>query len=249
MRSRTLRTVGSLPDISAVVQAARVSYGTGTKTVRRDRELIDYLLRHQHTSPFEQVVITVHAKMPIFVARQWGRHRTARLNEISGRYSEMKDEFYLPDAGRIKPQDKVNRRIPFRKQYLLVELLVPEADVVLTDGSDRVQARGRGEVCLRGGDSPLRLKADFLVSAGLSYDPETYTLRLVDPVVEDLNIANVPEAYNGLLTGPAQRIAKMFVKDIPVYTIRDEGLRNRLTRAFLKRVVIHDGEVEVTLGY
>jgi thymidylate synthase (FAD) len=82
-----------------IVQAARVSYGAGTTSYRRDAALIDYLLRNDHTSPFEQVVLTFHAKMPIFVARQWIRHRTARVNEISGRYSVMKDEFYLP-AGR-----------------------------------------------------------------------------------------------------------------------------------------------------
>ncbi|MBO7453440.1 MAG: FAD-dependent thymidylate synthase, partial [Clostridiales bacterium] len=81
---------------SRIVQSARVSYGDGTKTVREDAGLIDYLLRHQHTSPFEQVVLTFHVKMPIFVARQWIRHRTARVNEISGRYSIMRDEFYLP---------------------------------------------------------------------------------------------------------------------------------------------------------
>ena len=105
-----VRLVDYLGSDARIVQAARVSYGPGTKTVRKDRMLIDYLLRHRHTSPFEQVVITVHAKMPIFVARQWVRHRTARLNEISGRYSEMKDEFYLPDPERIKPQDKIDRQ-------------------------------------------------------------------------------------------------------------------------------------------
>ena len=77
-----------------IVQSARVSYGEGTKTVSQDGALIDYLLRHQHTSPFEQVVMTFHVKMPIFVARQWVRHRTGRMNEVSGRYSIMKDEFY-----------------------------------------------------------------------------------------------------------------------------------------------------------
>jgi len=105
-----VRLVDYLGSDARIVQAARVSYGAGTKTVRRDKALIDYLLRHRHTSPFEQVVITVHAKMPIFVARQWVRHRTARLNEISGRYSELRDEFYLPDEQRIKPQDEINRQ-------------------------------------------------------------------------------------------------------------------------------------------
>jgi len=93
-----------------VVQAARVSYGPGTKTVREDAALIDYLVSHQHTSPLEQVVLTFHCKMPIFVARQWMRHRTARINEISGRYSVMTDEFYLPPAETIKRQSRDNRQ-------------------------------------------------------------------------------------------------------------------------------------------
>lgn len=93
-----------------IVQAARVSYGAGTKTYREDRGLVHYLLRNAHTSPFEQVSLTFHAKMPIFVARQWVRHRTARLNEISGRYSVMKDEFYLPEGDAIAPQASDNKQ-------------------------------------------------------------------------------------------------------------------------------------------
>ena len=93
-----------------IVQAARVSYGDGTKSVSEDGALIDYLLRHQHTSPFEQVVMTFHVKMPIFVARQWVRHRTGRMNEVSGRYSIMKDEFYVPAADKVAPQSKDNKQ-------------------------------------------------------------------------------------------------------------------------------------------
>ncbi|MDR2393677.1 MAG: FAD-dependent thymidylate synthase [Treponema sp.] len=91
-----IRLVDYLGGDDRVVQAARVSYGAGTKGYREDEGLIEYLLRNQHTSPFEQVVLTYHVKLPIFVARQWIRHRTARLNEISGRYSVLSDEFYLP---------------------------------------------------------------------------------------------------------------------------------------------------------
>jgi thymidylate synthase (FAD) len=93
-----------------IVQSARVSYGAGTKSVSQDGALIDYLLRHQHTSPFEQVVMTFHLKMPIFVARQWVRHRTGRMNEVSGRYSIMKDEFYIPAAENIAPQSTDNKQ-------------------------------------------------------------------------------------------------------------------------------------------
>lgn len=93
-----------------IVQSARVSYGEGTKTVSQDGALIDYLLRHQHTSPFEQVVMTFHLKMPIFVARQWVRHRTGRMNEVSGRYSIMKDEFYVPAEDKVQPQSTDNKQ-------------------------------------------------------------------------------------------------------------------------------------------
>lgn len=105
-----VRLVDYLGGDARIVQAARVSYGDGTKSVREDRQLIDYLLRNRHTSPFEQVILTFHVKMPIFVARQWIRHRTARLNEISGRYSVMRDEFYVPRPHEVRFQSSVNRQ-------------------------------------------------------------------------------------------------------------------------------------------
>lgn len=105
-----VRLVDYLGSDRRIVQAARVSYGEGTKSYRQDAGLIDYLLRHEHTSPFEQVVLTFHAKMPIFVARQWVRHRTARLNEISGRYSVMKDEFYVPAVEDVATQSADNKQ-------------------------------------------------------------------------------------------------------------------------------------------
>lgn len=94
----------------AIVQAARVSYGKGTKSVREDRGLIRYLMRNWHTSPLEQVELKFHCKMPIFVARQWVRHRTANINEYSGRYSEMSSEFYLPEGDRIQTQSITNKQ-------------------------------------------------------------------------------------------------------------------------------------------
>ena len=93
-----------------IVQAARVSYGDGTKSVREDKGLIDYLMRNLHTSHFEQVSFTFHVKMPIFIARQVVRHRTAKLNEISGRYSIIKDEFYVPDESRMLKQSSDNKQ-------------------------------------------------------------------------------------------------------------------------------------------
>ncbi len=105
-----VRLVDDMGGDERIVQAARVSYGDGTKSYRQDRALIHYLLRNEHTSPFEQVQLTFHTKMPIFVARQWVRHRTARLNEISGRYSIMKEEFYVPEADQMRFQSKDNKQ-------------------------------------------------------------------------------------------------------------------------------------------
>lgn len=105
-----VRLVDYMGGDARIVQSARVSYGDGTKTLREDAALIDYLLRNDHTSPFEQVVLTFHIKTPIFVARQWVRHRTARMNEISGRYSMMADEFYIPEYSDIRRQSKTNKQ-------------------------------------------------------------------------------------------------------------------------------------------
>lgn len=91
-----VRLVDSMGADEAIVQAARVSYGAGTKSVSDDRTLIRYLLRHWHTTPFEMVEFKFHVKCPIFVARQWLRHRTASVNEISARYSVIQDDFYVP---------------------------------------------------------------------------------------------------------------------------------------------------------
>lgn len=105
-----IRVVDTMGDDSAIVQAARVSYGKGTKKVNEDRGLIRYLLSHKHTSPFEMCEIKFHVKMPIFVARQWIRHRTANVNEYSGRYSVMNGEFYIPELDQIKGQSATNKQ-------------------------------------------------------------------------------------------------------------------------------------------
>src|SRR5215471_4861816 len=94
----------------AIVQAARVSYGHGTKQVNEDRGLIRYLARHRHTTPFEMVEFKFHHVMPIFVARQWIRHRTANVNEYSARYSVVQDRFYRPSVEGVRQQSKINRQ-------------------------------------------------------------------------------------------------------------------------------------------
>src|SRR3954464_15575497 len=105
-----VRLVDYMGGDQRIVQSARVSYGAGTKTVREDKGLINYLMKNWHTSPFGQVPLTFPTRMPIFVARQWVRHRTARLNEISGRYSIMRDEFYVPEPNQIRFQSSSNKQ-------------------------------------------------------------------------------------------------------------------------------------------
>jgi len=105
-----VRVIDYMGDDAAVVQAARVSYGRGTKKVSEDRGLINYLMRHRHTTPFEMCEIKYHVKLPIFVARQWIRHRTANVNEYSARYSILDKEFYLPAADQLAAQATTNRQ-------------------------------------------------------------------------------------------------------------------------------------------
>lgn len=105
-----IRVIDYMGDDNAIVQAARVSYGKGTKQLNEDKGLINYLLRHSHTTPFEMCEIKFHVKMPIFVARQWIRHRTANINEYSARYSILDNEFYVPTVNNIKPQSQNNKQ-------------------------------------------------------------------------------------------------------------------------------------------
>src|SRR5688500_17087074 len=140
-----VRLVDYLGGDARIVQSARVSYGAGTKTVREDRGLIHYLYRHQHTSPFEQVQLSFHVKLPIFVARQWVRHRTARLDEVSGRYSIMPDEFYVPDTDRIRYQSADNKQgsgepMPFDFAQGAVDSLGSEQRCVYQNYSRMVDA-------------------------------------------------------------------------------------------------------------
>jgi len=105
-----VRVVDYMGDDGAVVQAARVSYGRGTKKVSQDQGLINYLMRHRHTTPFEMCDIKLHIKLPIFVARQWIRHRTASVNEYSARYSILDKEFYIPEPQHLAAQSEINNQ-------------------------------------------------------------------------------------------------------------------------------------------
>ena len=105
-----IRVIDYMGDDSSIVQAARVSYGKGTKKVSTDSGLIKYLMRHWHSTPFEMCEIKYHVKLPIFIARQWIRHRTANVNEYSARYSILDKEFYLPEPNHLAAQSKNNRQ-------------------------------------------------------------------------------------------------------------------------------------------
>jgi len=127
-----VRLVDYMGGDESIVQAARVSYGKGTKSVSEDRTLIRYLMRHQHTTPFEMVEFKFHIKLPIFVARQWIRHRTANVNEYSGRYSIMPEEFYVPEETVIKYQSTSNKQgrdneeVPPEIRRRVLEILLEE---------------------------------------------------------------------------------------------------------------------------
>jgi len=105
-----VRVIDYMGDDGAIVQAARVSYGRGTRRVSEDQGLINYLMRHRHTTPFEMCEIKYHVKLPIFVARQWIRHRTANVNEYSARYSILDNEFYIPAPEHLAAQAMTNRQ-------------------------------------------------------------------------------------------------------------------------------------------
>lgn len=129
-----VRVVDYMGTDSSVVQAARVSYGKGTKKVNEDRGLINYLMRHRHTTPFEMCDIKFHIKLPIFIARQWIRHRTASVNEYSARYSVLEEEFYIPEPENIAAQSKKNhqgrdegRQLNIQEQQFVLETLKKDA--------------------------------------------------------------------------------------------------------------------------
>jgi thymidylate synthase (FAD) len=128
-----VRVIDYMGDDAAVVQAARVSYGRGTRRVSEDQGLINYLMRHRHTTPFEMCEIKFHVKLPIFVARQWIRHRTANVNEYSARYSILDKEFYIPAAEHLAAQATTNRQgrgetLEGRAAQRVLDLLRAEAE-------------------------------------------------------------------------------------------------------------------------
>src|SRR6056300_1898589 len=128
-----IRVIDYMGTDQSIVQAACVSYGEGTKKLREDRGLIRYLLSHWHTTPFEMCEIKFHIKLPIFVARQWIRHRTANVNEYSARYSVLDKEFYVPTKENLAAQSKSNRQgrgevLEGEQANEVLELLINDAE-------------------------------------------------------------------------------------------------------------------------
>jgi thymidylate synthase (FAD) len=148
-----VRVIDYMGNDSAVVQAARVSYGKGTKKVNADKGLINYLIAHRHTTPLEMCEIKFHIKLPIFVARQWIRHRTASVNEYSARYSLMEDEFYIPKTQHLCAQSKVNhqgrdeaRELSAEEQKRVLEILKKDSTQSYQHYLEMINQNDKGEV-------------------------------------------------------------------------------------------------------
>ena len=147
-----IRVVDYMGDDNAIVQAARVSYGRGTKQVSQDKGLINYLMRHWHSTPFEMCEIKFHVKLPIFVARQWIRHRTANVNEYSARYSIMDKEFYIPNREHLSPQSKKNHQgrteglsLSPEEEKRVLEILQSDSERVYANYEELMNADATGQ--------------------------------------------------------------------------------------------------------
>ena len=146
-----IRVVDYMGNDTSIVQAARVSYGKGTKKVSTDAGLIKYLMRHWHSTPFEMCEIKYHVKLPIFIARQWIRHRTANVNEYSARYSILDKEFYLPDSKNLAAQSQNNRQgrgdiLEGEKAKQVLDLLKGDAEQTYSNYEMMLNERYDGSV-------------------------------------------------------------------------------------------------------
>jgi thymidylate synthase (FAD) len=148
-----VRVVDYMGNDSSVVQAARVSYGSGTKKINADTALINYLIAHRHTTPLEMCEIKFHIKLPIFVARQWIRHRTASVNEYSARYSIMEDEFYIPKAQHLSAQSKINHQgrdetkiLNAQEQKMVLDILKKDSTNSYQNYLKMINQNEKGEV-------------------------------------------------------------------------------------------------------
>jgi thymidylate synthase (FAD) len=172
-----VRLIDYMGDDAAIVQAARVSYGRGTKTVSNDRGLIRYLMRHRHTTPLEMCELKLHVKLPIFVARQWIRHRTANVNEYSARYSILDREFYLPASSHIAEQSVSNRQgrgdaVDDARATAVLDLLRRDAIMAYDTYENLINDQGDG-IPVRQGD-PQIARELARINLGLNYYTQWY---------------------------------------------------------------------------
>ena len=173
-----IRVVDYMGDDSSIVQAARVSYGRGTKKRSQDQALINYLLRHKHTTPFEMCEIKLHIKLPFFVARQWIRHRTASVNEYSGRYSILAKEFYLPEKQNISSQSEVNKQgrsdenLSNNNTSKILQILQENANTCYKNYLEMINEDDKGNIINKNNPSISRELAR--ISLNLSYYTEWY---------------------------------------------------------------------------
>ncbi|MBN9343497.1 MAG: FAD-dependent thymidylate synthase [Caedibacter sp. 38-128] len=146
-----VRVIDYMGDDTAIVQSARVSYGKGTKQIQQDKGLINYLMRHRHSTPFEMCEIKYHIKLPIFVARQWIRHRTANVNEYSARYSILGKEYYIPRAEDLSTQSITNRQgrgssMSPEEAAKILNLLRKDAELVYEHYEDMLNQDQEGNI-------------------------------------------------------------------------------------------------------
>jgi thymidylate synthase (FAD) len=256
-----VRLVDYMGGDDSIVQAARVSYGKGTKTVNEDRGLIRYLMRHMHTTPFEMVELKFHIKLPIFVARQWIRHRTANVNEYSGRYSVMKDEFYIPAPEAIHRQSRRNKQgreeeeVPEELRKRVLEILVSAQGETYTEYSEMLEeniARELARIHL-----PLSLYTEWYWKIDLHNlfhflrlrldQHAQYEIRVYGEAIAEITKKVVPVAWESfedyILKGEKfsriELCALAEKLDVPAITaeyLESKGLKGREAEEFLEKL-------------
>lgn len=257
-----VRLIDYMGSDNSIVQAARVSYGEGTKKVTEDRGLIRYLMRHRHTTPFEMVEFKFHVKLPIFVARQWIRHRTANVNEYSGRYSVMKEEFYIPPKEEIRFQSTVNKQgraedeVPEELKQRFVEFLQKTQADSFAEYMSLVDSGLARELARIG--LPLSMYTEWYWKIdlhnlfhflGLRLDPHAQQeIRAYALVMADMVKAVVPIAYEAFMdyqfnalhfSGPELAILRSRLTDFAPTEeeLLAQGLSKREAREFVEKLL------------
>lgn len=213
-----VRVIDYMGDDAAIVQAARVSYGRGTKTANNDRGLIRYLMRHRHTTPFEMCEIKLHVKLPIFVARQWIRHRTANVNEYSARYSILDREFYVPSADSVAWQSASNKQgrgdvVDPETAARVLDLLRRDAVQTYDTYEHLLNDRGDGEPARE--DDPQLARELARVNLTLGYYTQWYWKTDLHNLMHFLSLRMHPHAQYEIRVY-ADVIAKLVEKWVPM---------------------------------